>query len=138
MKKKIIIILIILVVLIAIGFMFFKGNNKGSSKTEGSTFTFSLDSNSSTGYSWKEKVSTEGIIDVSHEYDNSGCPPDAVGCGGKNVYTVKALKPGRVKLTMTYSFGDGINKKTEKTAIYRITVTDDLKISETHSGSYFD
>ena len=138
MKKKIIIVLIVLAVLIAIGFMVFKINKKGSSKTEGATFTFSLDSNSSTGYSWKEKVSVKGIIDVSHEYDNSGCPPDVVGCGGKNVYTVKALKPGRVKLTMTYSFGDGNNQKTEKTAIYKITVTDDLKISETHSGSYFN
>ena len=140
MKNKLIITLVILVViaLVILGFVSFKGTKKVSSKTEGSTLTFSLDSNSSTGYNWKEKVDKKGIIDVSYKYDNSGCPPDVVGCGGKRVYTVKALKPGKVKLTLTYSFGDGKNLKEKETAIYEIIVTDDLKISESHSGSYFD
>ena len=100
------------------------------------TFKFKLASNASTGYSWDYELSKEEIVDVSYVYDDSNCNKNVVGCGGQNVYTVKALKPGKVKLSLTYSFV-GTDAKDNKTATYEITVNDDLTISETHYGTYF-
>lgn len=97
----------------------------------------SLYSNASTGYSWSYTVSNEDIISISKYYDNSGCAKDVVGCGGNDVFTIKGLKPGKVTLSMKYAFVDPDERET-KTAIYEITVNDDLSISETHSGTYFD
>ena len=45
---------------------------------------FSLDSNSSTGYSWNYELSELGIVDVSYFYDDNGCG-NKVGCCGYNV-----------------------------------------------------
>ncbi len=103
----------------------------------GKSFEFSLYSNSSTGYFWDYELSKDGIVDVSYEYDDSGCAKNVVGCGGQNVYTVKALKPGKVKLSLIYSFFEP-DKYDKETAIYEITVNEDLTISETHYGTYFE
>lgn len=100
-------------------------------------FEISLMDNSSTGYSWKYELSEEGIIDVTYGSDYSKCPKENEGCTGRRVYTIKALKPGKVKLSLTYSFVEP-DKYKKKTAIYEITVNDDLTISETHYGTYFE
>lgn len=105
-------------------------------KKNDNSFEFKLASNASTGYSWNYELSKEGIVDVSYVYDDSNCNKNVVGCGGQNVYTVKALKPGKVKLSLTYSFV-GTEAKDNKTATYVITVNDDLTVSETHYGTYF-
>ena len=105
-------------------------------KKNDNSFEFKLASNASTGYSWNYELSKEGIVDVSYVYDDSNCKKDVVGCGGQKIYTVKALKPGKVKLSLTYSFV-GTDAKDNKTATYVITVNDDLTISETHYGTYF-
>lgn len=106
------------------------------SKKGSESLKISLYSNSSTGYSWSYTVSDEDIISISRSYDNSGCPEDVEGCGGQDVYTIKGLKPGKVTLTMEYKFAVEGEGETE-TAIYEITVNDDLSISETHHGTYF-
>lgn len=96
---------------------------------------FSLHNNSSIGYSWKYDLSEEGIVSVSSYYDKNGCGM-SVGCDEYRVFILKGLVPGNVTLSMTYSFIEP-EKYDQETAVYEITVNDDLTISETHSGSYF-
>ena len=97
----------------------------------------SLYSNGSTGYKWTYQVDKNDIIDISMKYDDSGCPPKTAGCGGHEIYTIKGIKPGKVTLSFDYSFITP-DKYPSKTAIYEITVNNDLSIKETHYGTYFD
>lgn len=92
------------------------------------SFEVSLYTNSSAQITWKYKLSEDDIVDVSYKYDNSGCDSQALGCGGQGRYTIKALNPGKVKLTFECT---GICMDMEN-MVYEITVDDDLKISETH------
>lgn len=107
------------------------------SKKENQNLEVSLYSNSSTGYEWSYTVSDENIISISSYYDDSNCEKNVVGCGGNNVYIIKGLKPGKVTLSMEYKFVVDGEGETE-TAIYEITVNDDLSINETHYGTYFN
>ena len=127
-KKNKMIIIIALVCLILIGCQKNKETNKH--------LKISLYSNPSTGYRWTYNIDKQDIIDISKKYDNSNCSPKAEGCGGKEIYTIKGLKPGKVTLTLIYSFIEK-DKYPSKTATYEITVNDDLSITETHDGSYF-
>ena len=122
-----------IIIILICGFMIGCGNKK-----DGSTFEISLDENASTGYQWKKKIKKNGIVDLTFKSDYSNCEKNVDGCSGKRIYTLKALKSGTVRLTLTYSFINDNTNKTTKTAIYEIKVDDDLNISETHSGSYFD
>jgi inhibitor of cysteine peptidase len=69
----------------------------------GGSFTITLDSNATTGYSWELK----GISDttVLEKTDNKYVAPTSglMGAGGKEVWTFKALKAGTSTLTMEYS-----------------------------------
>ena len=129
MKKIILSLLIVLLCVFTVGC----NNNR-----ENDSFEISLYSNSSTGYSWSEKLSEEGIVEISSRYDNSGCAEGVAGCGGQKIYTVKALKPGKVTLTLTYQFVDPDKDRDKLFAIYNITVDKNLKITEEHSGNYFE
>ena len=128
MKKYVFSILIILICIIMVGC----GNNKNDK------FKISLDSNPTTGYKWTHKLSKKGIIKVKSSYDDSKCAEDMVGCGGQQIYEITALKPGSTTLTLTYAFVNADANKETKTAIYKITVDNNLKITEEHSGTYFN
>ncbi len=129
--KKISILLIVLCVMFGVS-----GCKKGEEeKTK--EITFSLYSNSSTGYIWFYEVDQEGIIKIEGSYDSGSCPDDVEGCGGKEVYHITGLKEGKVTLSMRYQFNND-ESKVESTAIYEFTVDKDLNITETHSGTYFD
>ncbi len=97
----------------------------------------SLYSNGSTGYRWSYRLDRDDIVSISESYDNSGCPPKTAGCGGKQIYTIKPIKAGKVILNLEYAFVNP-EKYPSKTAIYEIVVHDDLSISESHYGTYFD
>ncbi len=129
MKKIILSILIILLCVVTVGCK----NEKGKDSLE-----ISLYNNSSTGYSWSEELSEEGIVEISSSYDNSNCPKGVAGCGGQKIYTIKALKPGKVTLTLTYQFVDPDKDRDKLFAIYNITVDKNLNITEEHSGNYFE
>ena len=129
MKKIIFSLLIVLLCVFTAGC----NNNR-----ENDSFEIPLYSNSSTGYSWSEELSEEGIVEISSRYDNSGCDEGVAGCGGEKIYTVKALKPGKVTLTLTYQFVDPDKDRDKLFAIYNITVDKNLNITEEHSGNYFE
>ena len=69
----------------------------------GSSFTVTLDSNATTGYSWELKeISNPAVLektDNKYEAPTSGL----MGAGGKEVWTFKVLKAGTSTLTMEYS-----------------------------------
>lgn len=128
MKKNIKIILLIITIILITGC---SSNNK-----EGESLLIELSSNPSTGYTWTYDISNNDIISIEEDYDDSNCEENAVGCGGYNVYNIKALKKGETTITFTYSFPNKVNSE-EKKAVYVITIDKDLKIEEYHEGSYF-
>ena len=69
----------------------------------GGTLTITLDSNPTTGYSWNENadISDKTIAQqTGHKYQ----PPasSALGAGGKEIWTFKALKSGTSTISMGY------------------------------------
>ncbi len=134
-KKKIILILIAIFTCICLVGCETKKDEDNKENTE-NTLKISLYDNSSTGYVWSYNVSENDIIEISESSDYSNCDPEAAGCGGKKIYTIKALKPGKTTLSLDYT--SIANGKTDKIAIYEITVDQKLNITETHSGSYFE
>ena len=104
---------------------------------DGETCEISLKANATTGYQWDCKASPEGIVKVEGEYVPDENKQGFVGVGGTQKYTVTAKKAGEVTLTFDYlSPGD---KVSGSTAVYVLSVDEDLNITElSHSGSYFD
>ena len=69
----------------------------------GGTLTITLDSNITTGYSWYQTANvsnTQVLQQTSHEYKNPTTP--ALGAGGQEVWTIKALNPGTSNVSMEY------------------------------------
>lgn len=94
-------------------------------------------SNPSTGYTWKYTVSNKDVIDIKEAYDDSNCPKDVTGCGGQMIYTINPKKEGKTTIKFRY-LRPWDESTLWYTATYEITVDKDLKVSEKHSGSYFE
>ena len=135
MKKNfsfLLIIIFICVCLVGCG-------TKKETEKHGNSFEISLYENASSGYSWSYDTNNDDIISISQSYDDSACEPNSDGCGGQRIYTVKALKPGKVTLNLEYAyFVDPKETTYNKTAVYEIVVDDDLNITESHYGTYFE
>ena len=116
MKKNILVSLIVVLMCFGLG-----GCGSKNEEQSGESFSVSLYTNSSAKITWDYELSEDGIVDISSEYDDSGCDADAAGCGGQEIYTITAQKPGNVTLSFTSSENE--------TAIYEITVNEDLTIS---------
>ncbi|MBO5138888.1 MAG: protease inhibitor I42 family protein [Bacilli bacterium] len=133
MKKQFLLVLLLLGIIFCLILVCLK--KMDINKRKNNQFIFSLYSNSSAGYQWKYEKSIENIIKINRTYDNSGCDKDADGCGGQDVYTIEALRPGTVTLNMKYVH---VNGNTKYTAVYEFVIDDDLNISESHYGTYFE
>ncbi len=68
----------------------------------GTVFEVTLKSNPTTGYSWKVlKISDKRIVrTVSSKYEADR--PVLSGSGGQEIWSFKALRPGRAKIEMSY------------------------------------
>ncbi|MDY7018579.1 MAG: protease inhibitor I42 family protein [Chloroflexota bacterium] len=70
----------------------------------GDSLLVTLESNSTTGFSWElAKISDETVLKQIHqkyEGPGSGAPP---GAGGQEVWTFKAFKDGTSSISMEYS-----------------------------------
>ena len=69
----------------------------------GGTLTISLESNITTGYSWNESANISDKLvlqQTDHKYETP--TTTAVGAGGKEVWTIKALKAGKSSISMEY------------------------------------
>ena len=118
--KKVIILIIILLCCGCIKIKY----NEGEYVYKGKKYTIKVDSNGSTGYSWDNKLSNEGIINIDRSY-KTDCAPDLDGCGGQDVYKITGLKEGYTILNMKYCFS-GRNCIEEKT--YKFKVDKDLNL----------
>jgi len=65
----------------------------------GKTFTISLESNPTTGYSWQAEFNTEFLELVNKEYVSEST---LIGAGGTETFKFLALKQGQVEITMIY------------------------------------
>ncbi len=71
----------------------------------GDTFTVTLCSNASTGFSWSEAAKTDDPT-VVQQLDHKVIPPSQtglVGAAGQETWTFKALKKGAANISMDYS-----------------------------------
>ncbi len=75
-------------------------NNTDVSAAIGEQFAIELDSNASTGYSWSYKSSSDSVRLVSDDYKGQS---DAIGAGGKQVFTFEATQAGTTELVFVYS-----------------------------------
>lgn len=64
----------------------------------GETFNIVVDSNPSTGYSWKIVGELSGVESVSSEY--TADEPVMPGSGGVDVWTFKAVSAGQTQITL--------------------------------------
>lgn len=113
MKKKLISVFLMTTVLLGL-FACSSGASKGLSVditnsgkevalAAGETLTITLESNITTGYSWDETANIGDRL-VLQQTDHKYEPPAtaALGAGGKEVWTIKALKAGESTISMGY------------------------------------
>jgi inhibitor of cysteine peptidase len=65
-------------------------------------FKIALESNPTTGYSWTPKFNSKYIKLVNSTYVAYKTDPGMVGSGGIQIFTFKAIKPGKTAITMQY------------------------------------
>jgi inhibitor of cysteine peptidase len=70
----------------------------------GKTFTFVLDANATTGYSWSQKIKDTNVVAyVTNLYATKASAPQIVGSGGTDTFTFKAVGKGTTTITLTYA-----------------------------------
>jgi len=79
-------------------------DNPGTIETKiGETFMIKLDSNPTTGYSWRMAALKPGIVEkVSNVYKPTKTQERIVGSGGIEEWTFKAVAKGNVAITLEY------------------------------------
>ena len=65
----------------------------------GGTFTISLESNPTTGYSWQAEFDSESLELVSEDFASDST---LIGAGGIQTFEFLALKEGQIEVTMVY------------------------------------
>ena len=92
-------------------------------------YTFTLDGNPTTGYSWQIVSMDSERLEVREEYIESEHEEDIVGAGGTYKYTVKGLKQGNTALQLAYiPAGKNINDA-EKAMTIELYVDKNNKIT---------
>ena len=95
--------------------------------TVGKQFTIELESNITTGYGWKLQKPVDGALvkSVGNEYQTTPQPPDKepmVGVGGKEVWTFKALRPGKTTIDFKYVRPWEADKPPAETASFQVVI----------------
>ena len=146
--KKILIILISIILLTGCTL-----NKKEETKEENKvpeiknfTKDIELSSNSETKYVWEYEMEVIDSEEDPTEYlsltkehkikcenvTDSNCPE-------VDIFNLRGLKTGNIKVTFKYTYTSKKKKHTTKTAIYYIEVDKDLNVLETrHEGDYFN
>lgn len=120
--KKMLFLAIGLVAALALSGMLGCTSSVGGEVTEvavGDSFSFSLDSNPTTGYAWSSHFDPEYLELVDTEYEPSS---DLIGAGGVESFEFRALQEGDTVITMVYerSWEEGYLQK----IIYEVYITE--------------
>ena len=120
--KKMLFVAIGLVAALALSGMLGCTSSVGGEVTEvavGDSFSYSLDSNPTTGYMWSAHFDPEYLELVDTEYEPSS---DLIGAGGVESFEFRALQEGDTVITMVYerSWEEGYLQK----IIYEVYITE--------------
>ena len=89
----------------------------------GDTFEIKLESNPTTGYSWRLAESPSGTIqNISNVYEPRKTSGNIVGSGGTEIWTFKAVSKGNIILNFEYARPWEKDIKPIKKETYQITV----------------
>ena len=99
-------------------------DNSGTIETKaGETFMIKLESNPTTGYSWRLATLQSGIVEkVSNVYKSTKTQERIVGSGGIEEWTFKAAAKGKVTMTLEYVRPCEKDVPPVKIAVYQVTV----------------
>ena len=103
------------------------------------TATITLDSNVSTGYAWvaaqtiTDNSGESHCFDISDEYVDPEETNGMVGVPGKQVFTLKALEPGNVDVTLKYTRSWEPSNDDDQ-IVYHFTIDKNLQIECVGSG----
>ncbi|MBR3524081.1 MAG: protease inhibitor I42 family protein [Bacilli bacterium] len=114
-----------------------KKKEKPAPATAGESLDIKLESNPSTGYSWTYELEGDNVVVLTSKYEEGENCEDRDGCPGYEIFTVTATAPGHVNFKLIYTFAESDDSNALE-ADYDITIDKDLKITETHTGSYFE
>lgn len=101
------------------------GSGQAVNVSVNDTFDITLDSNPTTGYSWQAEYDEAYLVLVDRTFKPSS---DAVGAGGVEVFTFRALKDGETKVTMVYK------RAWEATSLKSQVF--EVKIGESRTGNF--
>ena len=92
--------------------------------TLGQDFTISLQSNPSTGYQWQlaEPLDPKVLKKVKSVYQPSQGGTSAVGAGGAEIWTFKAVGKGKDDVTMRYVRPGDKGAKPSEERVFSVTV----------------
>lgn len=102
-----------------------KNNGKKIALTKGSTFTITLDSNATTGYSWAiVRINPEQIaLQGKPMYKAYPAAEGVVGSGGQIIYTFKAIEQGTCEMELIYRRPFALTEKPAR----KFTLTVEIK-----------
>ncbi len=75
---------------------------KAVSLKTGDVITLKLMSNPSTGYKWELTALDRNIVTDTGSSFKSGCPENAVGCAGVEIWTFEAISAGETSIELLY------------------------------------
>jgi len=101
-----------------------KDNGTSVNFKKGDSFQVKLESNQTTGYSWKLSDKTdEGIIAIiSSIYETSSNDKDIAGAGGFETFSFKAVNTGKTRLLLEYERSWEEEVEPVETYVLEITV----------------
>ena len=101
-----------------------KDNGSSVSLNKGQRIEIKLESNITTGYSWKlsENMDTSVAAFVSSEYKESGKDKEMVGTGGIETFIFEAKDAGQAEIILEYERPWEENTEPEKVFKLKITV----------------
>ena len=95
---------------------------------KGRSVEFCFDSNPTTGYTWEAQINGDCVILTQDKYVQNPAPGNMGGVGGKQYYTLTAVRTGTAEVTFTYA-RSWETTEPARTVTATVTVTGDLMVS---------
>ena len=100
--KKLIILCVVLAVFTFFCLASIAQESKPMTVRVGDSFTITLRANTSTGYKWQLMMSDENMLQMVHS-EYIPYKSQRLGADGKQLWTFKALKPGKTSISFQYA-----------------------------------